>query len=139
MKAAECDQVVELRLTALGPVLDMMTLGETRAIAAGVAAAAVACFQRAGERRRDAARFAADIERVSVFAFDDTDDRRIAREPSRRVERKRGAILQLAEGPSVTNGRSRSERRSKCLLSEPSCSVRQASETRGSSTTFGQS
>ena len=50
VKAAERDQVAELRLAAVGPVLHVMTFGEARPIAAGVTAAAVARFQRTADR-----------------------------------------------------------------------------------------
>ena len=82
MKAAQRDEIAELRLAAVGPVLDVMPLGEARAIAAGEPAASIARFERPRDRRRNAARLAADVERLAVFAFDDTDDRPVAGKPA---------------------------------------------------------
>jgi hypothetical protein len=81
MGVTEGDQVVELRFAAVRPMLDMMSFAETRAIAAWEAAAAVTSAQRSRDRRRDAARLAADVERLALLAFDDSNDARIAREP----------------------------------------------------------
>ena len=46
VKAAQRDEVAELRLPAISPVLDVMAFREARAIAAREAAAAVARLQR---------------------------------------------------------------------------------------------
>ena len=53
VEAAERDQVLELRFPAVRPVLDVVTVAEARAIAAGETAAAVARFERAADRRRE--------------------------------------------------------------------------------------
>jgi hypothetical protein len=42
MKAAERDQVVELRFAAVGPVCDVVPLADARAIAPGETAASIA-------------------------------------------------------------------------------------------------
>jgi hypothetical protein len=74
VEAAERDEVAELRLAAVRPVLDMVTVGKASAVATGEAATAVACFEGPAQRGRNAARFAADIERLAAGSFEDTDD-----------------------------------------------------------------
>src|SRR5437762_531967 len=96
VKAAERDEVRELRLAAIGPVLDVVALRETRAVAPREAAAAVARAQRALQSKRDAACLAADVQRLAVRTLDDADERAVAAEPSHRVERERRAVVELA-------------------------------------------
>jgi hypothetical protein len=60
MAAAEEDEVVELRLPALGPVPDVMRVYEPPGLAAREAAAAVASPQDPPHRRRHRARLPPD-------------------------------------------------------------------------------
>ena len=83
VKTAERDQVIELRLAAVGPVLDVVPVAEARAITAREPTTAVARFQRPTDRERDAARLAADVEGLALLAFDNSDDAGIAQEPPR--------------------------------------------------------
>src|SRR5262245_19952918 len=104
MKAAQRDEIVELGLATVRPVLDVVPIAEARAVAAGKAAATVPGAQRSFDRQRDRARLAADVERVAVLAFDDADDRSVTSETSRRVERERRAVLHLAAMRATLGG-----------------------------------
>jgi hypothetical protein len=86
MEAAQGDQVVELCRAAVGPVLHVMPFREALAIATGKTTASVSRFRSTGKHRRNTARLAPDVERLAIVAFDDADDRSIARKPPSRVE-----------------------------------------------------
>ena len=73
-----------------------MAFAEARAIAPRNATATVARFQRATDRKWNAAALATDVEWLAFIALDDTDPRRIARKPASRIERERGAVFELA-------------------------------------------
>src|SRR5690606_11333862 len=90
------DHVRELRLAAVRPVDDVMRMREHRPTATGVATAAVARLQRALDRRRNASGLAADAERLAVRIVDDADQRAVAREPPRRLDRKLPLAVDLA-------------------------------------------
>ena len=62
VSAAEQEQVLELRLAAGGPVLDVVAVGEEPVRTAGVAAASVAESEGAAEGGRDGAFAAAVVE-----------------------------------------------------------------------------
>jgi hypothetical protein len=68
-------------------MLHVMALGEARACATGEAATAVATAQRASERRWNRACAAANVEGLSRRGLHDADERGVAREPARRIER----------------------------------------------------
>jgi len=77
-------------------VLHVVAFDETRAVAAGEAAAAVAGAQDALQRKRDAPGLASDVQRFTVISFDDADDGAVAAEPANGVERELGAVVELA-------------------------------------------
>src|SRR5690242_7787261 len=104
MKAAERDEIVELRLTALRPMLDVVPVAKARSVATGKAAAAVTGTQRACDGRRDGASLAADVEGPAVLAFDEADYVRITGESSSGVERERGSVLELASMRAALGG-----------------------------------
>jgi len=99
MEAAEQDEVVEARLAAVGPVLDVMCVGPLgRAVAAGEAAAAVAQDQGAADGGRDGAYRATDIERLAAAADGDAGDGGIAGEATDQVGDDRARPAQLTRG-----------------------------------------
>jgi hypothetical protein len=63
--ATEVDEVVELRLTSLRPVVDVMGVNAC-AVAAREAAASVPCGECTAQRRRDRAGLAADVESATI-------------------------------------------------------------------------
>src|SRR6056297_3172893 len=84
MVSAEQDEIVHLRLAAVGPVNDMVCVYVLVGGAAGKAAALVATLQRAPNRRRDAASLAADVQCRAVLVFAPVDEPAVASEPSGR-------------------------------------------------------
>ena len=70
MAGAQGDQIVQLGLAAVGPVLDVMALDEAGGGAVGEAAAAVAGVQCSFQGRRDGAGAPADIQRLAVAVLD---------------------------------------------------------------------
>src|SRR5204862_5859773 len=95
VEAAERDEVVELRFSAVGPVLHVVAVAEARAVAAREAAAAVARFQRAPDRGRDATSLAADVQRLAIAAFEHAEDGAVAAESPDRRKRQRRATVEL--------------------------------------------
>jgi hypothetical protein len=69
---------------------------ESRVRAARETAAAIACFERPLQRRRNGARLAADVERLAFFALDNAHERSFAAEPPHGLQRKRPAVVELA-------------------------------------------
>src|SRR5712671_2417446 len=96
MESAERDEIAEPGLAAVGPVLHVVTFREARPRATREAATAVAAAQCAHECRRNRARAATYVQRLALRRLRDTDERRVAREPARRVERERRTVVELA-------------------------------------------
>jgi len=95
VKAAQRDEVAGLRLAAVDPVPDVVTLAEASAVAAGKTAAAVARAQRALDRDRNRASLAADIQRLAVTALNEADDGAIATEAADGLECERRTAFEL--------------------------------------------
>ena len=96
VKPAQQDQVVHVRMPAVGPVADVVRVHVTVVEAARKAAALVTELQCAARGRRNAARTAADIERGVARQRAHRHDGRIAGESSRRLRRERAAVLDVA-------------------------------------------
>jgi hypothetical protein len=73
MTPAKQDGVVKTRLAAVGPVHDMVAIDKTGVHTARKAAALVPPLQGTVDGRRYDTGFAADIERFTVFGFEDRD------------------------------------------------------------------
>src|SRR6056297_2736255 len=84
MVAAEQNEIGHLRLAAVGPVNDVMSVDVLVGRTAGKAAAFVATLQGAPNRRRDAAGLAADVQCRAVVVLVPMNDTAIASEPSGR-------------------------------------------------------
>ena len=84
MVAAEHDEIVHLRLTAVGPVEDVMSIDVFPGGASREAAPETPALQRAPDRRRDAASLAADIQGRTTLVRVPMDDAAIAGQPSGR-------------------------------------------------------
>jgi hypothetical protein len=85
VRRAQRQQILETRLAAVGPMVNVMCVEPARVVAAGERAAAIARDERALDRGRDDALLAADIQRVSGVIVYDRHDRAVATEsPSRR-------------------------------------------------------
>jgi hypothetical protein len=69
MMTVQQDQVIEARLAALAPVVDMVSIHEARLATTGKAAALIAQDQSATDRRRDRAGLAAYVQYVSGGVF----------------------------------------------------------------------
>ena len=78
MKVTQRHEIPKLRLAALCPMLDVMTLGVTRVRAPRKAAASVPGLQRPLNRKRNRPRLAADVQRVTVIVLDRADERSVA-------------------------------------------------------------
>jgi len=79
MPSAKRHEIGELGFAAVSPVLDMMCIYVAAMRAAGKTAAGVPRVQRTADRGWNAARLAADIERLAVRVFEDLDEARVAR------------------------------------------------------------
>jgi hypothetical protein len=80
---AQEDGIVEARLAAVGPVSEMMRVGEPET-AARESAATVPDVEGTAQRGGDRARAAADVEYRAVLPSRDPDEPGVARETSRR-------------------------------------------------------
>src|SRR5581483_1814308 len=92
--AAKQDEIVDRRLAALRPVADMVGVDEPAVLAAREAAACVARPQCASQR-------GGDRPRSATVA----DDRGVARQPARRLRRKRAAVVEHAAADIALEGR----------------------------------
>ena len=90
---AEQDEVVERRLPALGPVLDVMAVQPVSGGAAGEAASAVAARERAAHRGRNAAGASSYAQRLAIRTVHHGDDSGIAAQPPGGLRRDGGAVL----------------------------------------------
>jgi hypothetical protein len=97
---AEVDEVGQVGAAAVGPVVDVVGVQEAPPVAAGEAADRVAAPQRAPERRRHAARSAADRQGPSV-ALEDAHQAGVAAEPAGGLGVQRAAVLELAAAVAV--------------------------------------
>ena len=96
MEAAERDEIRELRLASVGPVLHVMAIDVALERAAGETAALVPGIQRPADRGRDGSSLAADVERLALLVFQDPDHAGVASEPSSRLRGNRRAMFELA-------------------------------------------
>src|ERR1700688_1222138 len=96
MEAAQLHKVGKLRLASLSPVVDVMCIDVPRVRATRESAAAIACVERAANRRRNAACLASDVERLTVLVLQDADDAGVARQATHGLRREGGAVLELA-------------------------------------------
>ena len=96
VEPTERNKVGRLRLAAIGPVLDMMRVDVARVRAAGKATALVARIQDAPERGRNCPRLATDIERLAIIVLDQSDDARVARQPTGGLGRHRRSVFKRA-------------------------------------------
>src|SRR4051812_980100 len=101
---AEADQVLDFRLAAVGPVVDVVAIEGVTLGAAGERTALVDHPEGTLERRRDRPRLSADRKRLPLV-LEDADDARVACEPSDRRRRYRLAVFELgAPGRFRGNG-----------------------------------
>ena len=77
------NEVGQLGLASLGPVLHVMGIHVARVRATGKSTAAITCIERAAQRRRDAARLAPDIERLPLRVLEDADNAGVACQTAR--------------------------------------------------------
>src|SRR3954469_25300421 len=106
METAQLDEVVQRGGTAVGPMVDVVSVQPPVLVAAGKAAALVAAAQRPAERGRDRARLATNRQGLAI-ALDDRDDRGVAAQPARGLDRQRGAAFELAAPAQVATGQRR--------------------------------
>ncbi len=83
MMTAQEQQVCQRSLASVGPVLDVMRVGEAQA-AAREAAAPIADLERPADGRRNGAGLPAYIQHGAVAGAADLDHRRVARQPAGR-------------------------------------------------------
>jgi hypothetical protein len=88
-----------MRLAAVGPVADVVRIDVAVIQAARKATTLVAVRQRAAYRRRNAARTAADVQRLAVPPSSQCDHRGVAYESSRRLGGNRAAVLDMTAVP----------------------------------------
>src|ERR1700736_6420245 len=68
-------------------------------------AAAIACVERAANRRRNAACLASDVERLTLLVFHNADDAGIARQATHSLQREGWTVLELtASRAAVSQG-----------------------------------
>ncbi len=96
VQAAQGDEVRELGLPAVGPVLDVVRVDIALVRATGEAAAAIAGVERAADRRGDAAGFAPDIERLAALGLEHLQQAGIAGEAAHGLGGEGGSLLDLA-------------------------------------------
>ena len=96
METAECHEVGQLCLPAMGPVLHVVPVHIALERAAGETAALVPGVQRAPNGRRDGASLSADIQRLTVVSFDDPDHAAVAGEPASCLRGYGRPLLELA-------------------------------------------
>src|SRR5262245_56988632 len=103
MEEAKKDEVLDLRFTAVEPVLDVMGMEKGACRAAGESTAGVAHLEGAAYRRRDASRLATNIERRAGRASDGSlagDERRHeTRVAGDAAQRFRGNVRAVLERP----------------------------------------
>src|SRR4051812_45981320 len=99
--SAQQREVLESRLSAVRPMLDVMAMNESRLAAPGERAAAIARPQRAPNGRRHDALLAPDVERRAALVLDNGDQASIAREPLDRLDRQVGSAGTSTEGFGV--------------------------------------
>ena len=102
---AEQREVLEARVAAVGPMVDVMRVDEARAAAARERAAAIARPERAPERRRHRALLAADVERRAALVLDDRDQAAVAREAPDGLDRQIRPARSLRGGLSRRHAR----------------------------------
>ena len=95
---AEQREVVEARVAAFGPMVDVMRVDVARAVAARERAAAIARPERALERRRDRALLSTYVERRAALVLYDRDQATVAGEPLDRLDRQIRSPNPSAEG-----------------------------------------
>jgi hypothetical protein len=81
MKTPECDEIGQLRLPAVVPMLHVMAVHVTLEVATGEAAALVPRIQGSPDAGRNGPRLSANIERFALLVLDDAHEARIAGEP----------------------------------------------------------
>src|SRR3984957_10329020 len=96
VQAAQGDEIGEFGLSAVGPVLDVVRIDVALMSAAGETAAAVAGIERAADRRRNAARFAPDIERLALRILEYAQQARIACEAAHGLDGDGRSMFDLA-------------------------------------------
>src|SRR5690348_13735580 len=101
MAPAERDEVLEVGLATLAPVLDVMGFDEAAAVTTRELAAAVARRERAPKGRRDGAPLTPEREQLPV-PLQQLDDRAVTRQPTRRHRCERNPFVELA--PAVKIG-----------------------------------
>jgi hypothetical protein len=94
--AAELDEIGDLGFSSFRPVVDVMGIHVARVRATRESAAAIACVERAANRRWDTSRLASNIEWLALLVLQDVDNARIARQTTHRLHRQRRAVLELA-------------------------------------------
>ena len=96
VEAAERDEVRELRLASMRPMLHVMAIDVALEGAAGETAALVSCIQGPANGGRNRPRPATDVERLALLVLDNTDDAGVAGKPSRRLGGDRRPVFELA-------------------------------------------
>ena len=96
MKAAERDEVGELRLPAMGPMLHMVAIDIAFEAATWEATTLVPGIQGPADRWRDGPRLAPDVERFALLILDDPDDAGVAGKSSRGLGGDRRPMFELA-------------------------------------------
>ena len=76
MRATQRDQIGKLGLAAVSPVFDVMSIDISMECAPRKPAAGIARLQRAAQRRRNAPRLAAHIERLAVAVLENANEAR---------------------------------------------------------------
>jgi len=95
--AAEQDQVIRARLPAIGPMPDVVRVDVAMLGAARKAAAAITLIEKAAQWRRDRARLAPDVERLTVGVFVDFVAARIAGQSACGLGREGRAVIEIAD------------------------------------------
>ncbi len=101
VEVTQLHQVLQARLTAMGPVLDVVTLDEIPRGAPREAAATVSGPECPVNGGRDAAGLSTDVERHAISVFHQAHDSRVAGEAPGALVGKLRTVLQLRAARGV--------------------------------------
>ena len=101
MEGAEGDQVLLRGRPAVHPMDDVMQIDVSVVGAARELAMLVAQHHRSAERRRDRPSFSADVERIAIVVFTNTDEPAITSESPKGLGCDAGAVIQERRVASI--------------------------------------
>lgn len=105
VQAARGDEIGELRFSAVRPMINVVSVDEAFVSAPGESTARIAGIERASYRRRDGARLASHVQRLTLLVLKDADQAGVAGEAARRFRGNRGSMLDpAATGEAFVQG-----------------------------------